>query len=90
VQWIEQVQPELRQLFKRAAEHLAGKENVGRLPTLITQTTLEAQLQHALGMSKKFPNANHPKRAFFVIVFFLQPCRRPVQISLLYYESGTI
>jgi hypothetical protein len=49
VQWIEQAQPQLRALLKTAAEHLAGKEGVGRLPALITRTSLEAQLQHALG-----------------------------------------
>jgi hypothetical protein len=49
VQWIEQAQPQLRALLKTAAEHLAGKEAVGRLPALITRTSLEAQMQHALG-----------------------------------------
>jgi hypothetical protein len=51
---MESVLPQLRQLFGRAAEHLAGSKAVGRLPALITQTVVEAQLQHALGTIEKF------------------------------------
>lgn len=101
VQWIEQAQPQLRALLKTAAEHLAGKESVGRLPALITRTSLEAQLQHALGTcvlcgEKRRPHANNTRCSLWLSVFFalfvclLQLCLRPVQISSLYSESGTI